>query len=248
MHRVVASNIDPTVDNKIHDDEVAQQLGFTGALVPGVELFAYATAPLVAAWGVPWLSGGRLQVRFRRPVYDGEQLTVSALDGHLRLVGPDETERAIGSYGSPEPQEARRLLEDIPLPDRLRTLDELAVGPLGTVTVTGTPEDNEAYLDAVAEPSPLYRQQALAHPGALLRLVNLVLMRNVDLGPWIHTASDAHLLAPAHLPAAMSVRAEITDLTERNGSAYVHYDAVVLADGTPVMDIAHTAIYRVRGA
>ncbi len=243
-YRVVASNIDPTVDNKIHDDAVAQQFGFTGALVPGVELFAYATAPLVAAWGVPWLSGGGLDLRFRRPVYDGEEVTISALDGQLRLMGPAGTERATGSFSAPTPQEPRRDLPSAPLPDRLLALDELAVGPLGTVELDGTVADNEAYVDAVAEPAPLYRQQPLAHPGALLRLVNLVLMRNVDLGPWIHTASAVRMLAPAHLPATMTVRAEVTALTERNGSSYVHYDALVLADGVPVMDVAHTAIYR----
>ena len=243
-YTVVASNIDPTVDNKIHDDDVAQQYGFTGALVPGVEVFAYATAPLVAAWGVPWLSGGHLQLRFRRPVYDGEQITVSAIDGQLRVVGPAATERAVGAFDAPAPQQARRLLGAQDLPERLRSLEELRLGHLGSVEVDGTVADNEAYLDAVGEPAPLYRQQSLAHPGALLRLVNLVLMRNVALGPWIHTASAARMLAPAHLPATMTVRAEVTDLTERNGSSYVHYDALVLADGAPVMDVAHTAIYR----
>ena len=243
---VVASNIDPTVDNKIHDDEVAQQYGFTGALVPGVEVFAYATTPMVDAWGVDWLAGGRLQLRFRRPVYDGEKVTVSAVDGTLRVVGPEDTERAVGVYAAPAPQVLRRDLPAHPLPQHVRPLDALTCGPLGTVHVQGTTEDNAAYVQAVAEPSPLYLAQSLAHPGALLRLVNLALMSNVDLGPWIHTASDARLLAPACLPATMTVRAEVTDLTERNGSSYVHYDAVVFADGTAVMDVAHTAIYRLR--
>lgn len=247
-HRVVASNIDPAADNKIHDDEVAQQFGFTGALVPGVELFAYATAPLIAAWGVPWLSGGSLSLRFRRPVYDGEEVTINGVDGQLRIMGPAGTERATGSFSAPSSQVPRRDLPSTPLPDRLLTLDELSLGALGSVELSGTVEDNEAYLAAVAEPSPLYRQQVLAHPGALLRLVNLVLMCNVDLGPWVHTASDARMLVPAHLPATMSVRAEVTDLTERNGSSYVHYDAVVLADDVPVMDVAHTAIYQLAQA
>src|SRR5689334_14613997 len=68
-YSVVARNIDPTSDNRIHADDVAQQFGFSGALVPGVELFAYVTAPLFSAWGPSWLAGGRVDIRFRRPVY-----------------------------------------------------------------------------------------------------------------------------------------------------------------------------------
>ena len=242
-YRVVARNIDPSADNRIHADDVAQSFGFTGALVPGVELFAYLTAPLVAAWGLPWLSGGRVDVRFRRPVYDGEQLSVEGEPAALSVVGPDGVARAVGSADPPGPQQPRRLLAAMPLTAAL-PLDAVAAGPLGTVEQLGSVQDNADYLDAVCEPSPLYRDEAIAHPGALLRLVNLVLMRNVDLGPWIHTASDCRLLGLARLPATLSVRAEVTETFDRNGSSYVRYDAVVLADDAPVLDVAHTAIYR----
>ncbi|MBC7680122.1 MAG: hypothetical protein H7233_14205 [Pseudorhodobacter sp.] len=67
-HTFVARNIDPQADNAIHDDEVAQRFGFTGSLVPGVELFAGVTSELVATWGRQWLSGGEVALRFRPPV------------------------------------------------------------------------------------------------------------------------------------------------------------------------------------
>ena len=49
VHRFVAHVVDDS-PNEIH--EVARGHGFSGALVPGVELFARTTTPLVAAWGV----------------------------------------------------------------------------------------------------------------------------------------------------------------------------------------------------
>lgn len=243
-YAVTARNIDPTADNRIHADDVAQSFGFTGALVPGVELFAYVTAPLVAHWGLPWLSGGRVDVRFRRPVYDGDRLHLDGDVATLALVGPDDVARAVGSADPPSAHRLRRDLPEAPLPPVLTPTDAVRLGPLGTVSLPVTVADNLAYLDAVAEPSPLYRDEALAHPGGLLRLVNAVLMRNVDLGPWIHTASECWLLAPARLPATLSARAEVTELFERNGSSYLRYDAVVRCDDVPVMDVAHTAIYR----
>jgi hypothetical protein len=40
-YSVVAFNTATASTNKIHDDQVAQQLGFRGGLVPGVDVYAY---------------------------------------------------------------------------------------------------------------------------------------------------------------------------------------------------------------
>ena len=238
----VARNIDPHADNAIHADDVAQRLGFAGALVPGVELFARATTPLVERWGQRWLGGGHLALRFRRPVYDGELVTVQLGGDDLTLTGPDGVVRSAGTAGlRDEPGPVRRLPRT-PLPPSL--LDEPPDGPFGTVEEPVSVADGAAYVDAIGEPLALYDERALAHPGLLLRLVNLLLMRNVALGPWIHTASSCRLLAVASLPAVMTVSGTVTDRYERNGHAYVRYDALVEADGEPVMTADHTAIHR----
>ena len=246
-YAVVARNIEPASENRIHADDVAQQFGFTGALVPGVDLFAYLTAPLIAMWGPQWLAGGRVDVRFRKPVYDGERVEVIGPAEQLSLVGPDGVVRAVGSADPPSPQQPRRLLPATPAPVTRIPTDAVQLGPLGTVDMRVTADDNASYLDAIGEPHPHYRDEEVVHPAGLLRMVNLILMSNVELGPWIHTASDCRLLAPARLPATLSVRGEVTELFERNGSSYVRYDALVMADENPVMDVAHTAIYRLGG-
>ena len=244
-YRVVARNIDPEAANAIHADDVAQQHGFSGALVPGVELFAYATAPLVAAWGLPWLSSGQVDLRFRRPVYDGEQLVVALAGSALTVTGPDGEVRSVGSAG-PGEDGVRGSYVDAPLPVSLPA--DPVPGPLGTVRMAGTVADNLAYVDAVTEPLPLYRDESVAHPGALLRLVNLLLMSNVALGPWVHTASSCRFLGLARLPAQLAVQGMVTELFQRNGHDYVRYDALVTADGQPVLEVDHTAIYRLSSA
>ena len=71
-YRVEAYNLSHASENKIHDDAVAQKLGFAGGLVPGVEVYAYACHPAVAALG-PRLAGARAhgvplpEARLRRP-------------------------------------------------------------------------------------------------------------------------------------------------------------------------------------
>src|ERR1043165_7560051 len=65
-------------ENKIHDDTVAQRFGFKGALVPGVTVFAYMAHQPAAQWGRAWLERGAAECRFRKPVYDGDMVHVSA--------------------------------------------------------------------------------------------------------------------------------------------------------------------------
>ena len=83
-YTVEAYNLSQASENKIHDDTVAQKLGFTGGLVPGVEVFAYMTHPVVAKWGRAWLERGQMQARFLKPLYDGRMAEVSADPGDAR--------------------------------------------------------------------------------------------------------------------------------------------------------------------
>lgn len=252
-HVVRARNIDPASDNKIHDDDVARQLGFGGALVPGVELFAYLTHPLVEAWGEDFLAQGRIDVRFRRPVYDGEQVVATAepQDGGsvaLALTGPDGQARSVGQAWPVSPDRPQLSgFDDVALPVTLppASPDSLRPGPLGTVTEAVDTATSQRYLAAIGESLALYADRGVVHPGGLLRLVNAILVRNVELGPWIHTASSCRFLAVAPVPTTLVGRGRVTDNVERGGHRYVRYDALVNAGEVPVLHVEHTAIYQV---
>jgi hypothetical protein len=249
-YTVRARNLAPESDNKIHDDEVARRFGFTGALVPGVEVFAYATHPFAATWGEDFLSRGVIDMRFRRPVYDGDDVTVEAKetdDGYdVTLVGPDGEVRALGHAAladEPARVDLTRYVET-PASEPTPRADEtsLAVGTrLPTVREQATVEGHAAYLHGVSETLPIY--QRFVHPGALLRMVNAVLFRNVVMGPWIHTASSCRFLAAAPLPATLTAHGVVTERYERNGKSWVRFDALVLAGERPVVEVDHLAIY-----
>ena len=86
-HRLTAFNTASESENKIHDDAVASRFGFTGGLVPGVDVFAYMAHAPIALWGEAWLNGGGMQARFGKPVYDGDDVTVTGdADGADRLA------------------------------------------------------------------------------------------------------------------------------------------------------------------
>ena len=77
-HIVSAYNTAKDSENKMHDDTVARQFGFSGGLVPGVDVFAYMMHAPVEKWGRAFLERGLIEARFVKPVYDGETTEVRA--------------------------------------------------------------------------------------------------------------------------------------------------------------------------
>jgi len=71
-YRVQAYNTAKLSENKMHDDTVAKRFGFSGGLVPGVDVMAYMMHLPVARWGRSFLERGLIEARFVKPVYDGE--------------------------------------------------------------------------------------------------------------------------------------------------------------------------------
>mgnify|MGYP000153218391 FL=1 len=68
----------PAGGNQMHSDEFAQRMGFKGALMPAPTLMAYVTELLISVYGEAWFDDGSLKLRFRRPIYNQEQILVKA--------------------------------------------------------------------------------------------------------------------------------------------------------------------------
>src|SRR6185295_16594983 len=99
-YRVRAFNTAAASENKIHDDTVARRFGFSGGLVPGVEVYAYMTHMAIERWGRAWLEQGTADCRFLAPVYDGKTVAVSATADGDKLsirVESDKTTCATGT-------------------------------------------------------------------------------------------------------------------------------------------------------
>ena len=58
-YSVVAYNTAKLSENKMHDDQVARRFGFSGGLVPGVDVMAYMIHLPVEEMG-PGVSGARV--------------------------------------------------------------------------------------------------------------------------------------------------------------------------------------------
>src|SRR5438309_10419275 len=99
-YRVQAHNTSKQSENKIHDDAVARRYGFSGGLVPGVDVMAYMMHLPVAKWGRAFLERGLIEARFVRPVYDGETADVTGEDKDGGLTIAVESRGQLCATGS----------------------------------------------------------------------------------------------------------------------------------------------------
>jgi len=252
---VRAVNLSASSENKIHDDTVARRFGFRGALVPGVEVFAYMAHVPVTHFGRAWLEGGQAECRFLKPVYDGDIARVSAAhdgDGLALAVDSNDERCATGRASMPATgpaPAADSLPVGVPPAERPPASEEsLAQGhALGIAPLVIDRAALSVYLDAIGETEPLYRAEGIVHPGQILRLANQALLQNVVLGPWIHVGSTLRFHGLARTGDELTLRARIMSNAVNKGHAIVAFDAIVVADGArAVAAISHSAIWRPR--
>ena len=250
-YRVEAFNTAKSSENRIHDDSVARRFGFTGGLVPGVDVYAYMAHPPVARWGRAWLERGTAECRFGKPVYDGAIAEVTELPTSAGMdirVESGGVECATGSAALPANAAASPDLADwretTPPTERPpASPTSLAQGTWLSIRPLHLTEEFVAnYLRDVRETDPLFAREKLAHPGLFPRCGNWALSHNVVLGPWIHVGSKVQHYGVARVGETLTVRAQVTANYEHKGHLFVELDMLVLNPG-PVARIAHTAIY-----
>jgi hypothetical protein len=254
-YRVSAYNTSKQSENKIHDDSVAQKYGFSGGLVPGVDVMAYMMHVPVAKWGRVFLERGLIEARFVKPVYDGEIAEVKAVDndGMLTLELESRGELcATGSASLPQSAPAIRLADfrDVTAVAERKPVSASSYEVnkwLGTIPRDWAGDAAKEYLSDIRESDPIYVRENLGHPGLLQRIMNKVLVDNAILGPWIHVGSRMQLLSAARTGDRLTARAKVIGNYERKGHRFVELDALVLANGkTPLAHCWHIAIYQPR--
>jgi acyl dehydratase len=254
-YSVSAYNTAKQSENKMHDDTVARRFGFSGGLVPGVDVMAYMMHLPVATWGRAFLERGLIDARFVKPVYDGETADVTGeeKDGVLTIAVESRGQIcATGSASLPAalpPVSLTDFNETAPVAERW-PVDATSYQSgkwLGTVPRAWAGEAATEYLADVRETDPIYARETLGHPGLLQRVMNKVLVDNAILGPWIHVGSRMQLLAAARSGDELAARAKVTGNYEKKGHRFVELDALVVANGrTPVAHCQHIAIYQPR--
>jgi acyl dehydratase len=254
-YRVLAYNTSKLSENKIHDDTVARRFGFSGGLVPGVDVMAYMMHLPVEKWGRAFLARGLIEARFVKPVYDGEiaELAGEERDGVLSIevhsrgqlcgTGTASVQASAPSFSLADFSDVAAVAERKPV-----DTNSYAVGKwLGAVPRTWAGDAATEYRTDIRETDAIYAREGLGHPGLVPRVMNKVLVDNAILGPWIHVGTRMQLLSAAGIGDELTARAKVTGNYDKKGHRFVELDALVVGNGTtPLAHCQHIAIYQPR--
>ena len=263
-YSVEAFNPVPNSENEIHGDDVAQQFGFRGGLVPGVVISAYLFHPAAAAWGEDWLACGSGRAVVHRPLYDGTHFRVDpeargerahdatlidaegvrVADGHATLPDeppppPERRDDPVVQRGHERPRVSRAVLEEMRESGLFAARSRFGLG----TELTGYTKDPE-------DMAPVYRpsENHFASPAFLLGVTNWALAANVYLPAWLHLQTEHQSFAPVPWESELVTELRIADLFEKKGHEFVDVDlATFFLDGGAVAQTRLRAIYRLRG-
>jgi acyl dehydratase len=232
---VVAQNLPEHARNPIHTDAGAQAAGFPRALVAGVTTYAYLTHPLLAAWGADWLAGGGAEVRFRRPVFDGDLVRCE--------VSPDVDGGVDGGVVvaavTDEPEQPRAIVRavldggSVPAPidgEVLRPVEMVLAGEWGS-----------DYGRRAGDDLRRCDELGVAHPAVWPALANQLVHTQVARGSWIHMRSIVRHHALARAGALAVARGVVVRRFESHGERAV-LDVRIEVDGVVVATLEHEAI------
>lgn len=259
-----AFNQVPESENRIHSDEVAEEYGFRGALVPGVTVSAYLIHPAVAAWGEAWLERGHARVVVHSPVYDRETFRVEVSNaGHsayeAELFDPTGVRCATAQVELPDP-------EAVPPPPKLRhdailgrgfdrpkasreVMEQRRRDGLSAIRARWNEEaEITSYLEDPDRMAPAFSALGFANPAFMLGLTNWALAGNVRMSPWLHLQTDSQNYRPVAANTELVVESTIADLFEKKGHEFVDVDMNIFdrADEAPVASVRLRAIYKLR--
>jgi acyl dehydratase len=73
-----------------HDPAFARNAGLPAPIATGVMSSAFVSEMLTKAFGIDWMRGGSIDVKFIRPIYAGDTVTA-----HGRVTGKSETSTGV---------------------------------------------------------------------------------------------------------------------------------------------------------
>jgi hypothetical protein len=260
-YRVKASIDTADSGNRIQDDEFARRCGFRSGLVPGASVYAYMSRPLVEFFGKEWLKRGSADVRFVRPVYEGEELRIG---GFISSVERDGTivmdcqaanhQGVVCGIGTaklaPQLSVMEPALDDYEAgrakSPRFISLESIKIGEcLTPTTAEFTWNIHWQYCQkSIRDHHPLYGKAF--HPGWIMKRATQILASNYAIEAWIDVSSQVqnfHFQEEEECP--IETRGRVRGKFERDGDHFIELDLAVFAQTRCLQTIRYTAIFRI---
>jgi acyl dehydratase len=229
--QITATNLAEHARNPIHTDAGGRAAGFDGALVAGVTTYAYLCHVPLAGWGESWISSGGGEVRFRRPVLDGDVLDIlpTSVDG-------DEVTIEVRSSRLEQPRAVLRCRPEMGSAPALRpgedldTVEVMLDGPLGA-----------DYAMRAGDDLQLPVALGIVHPAVWTALANDVVHTQLARGAWIHTRSIVRHHQSVPIGSTAIVRSRVVERFVGHGERAV-VDVHITVNGEIAASLEHEAI------
>ncbi len=244
----------------IHTDAVAKEMGYRGGLVYGSSVFGWATPLILDALGADWMRNGWADLQVLRPVYNGEDLTISltpAEDGAYRVeaAGPEGKPRIAatvglgrGSWVGSHTRSQRLTVEPLPDPRPMLLLETAPVGA-DLPMLQAKARDRLANMFNEASThghGPLIVDgREVQSPASICGRMTWYTHAVWDYpGPSLHARSFVQFLDVLDIDEPVTVAGHLSNAYEKNGNHYGETDGIIFgADGREVALARHASIF-----
>jgi hypothetical protein len=259
-HRIIASIEPADFNNRIQDDEYARRYGFRAGLVSGVSVYAYMSRPVAEFLGRDWLERGSAEMRFLRPVYEGEDLrmggTIDSIkeDGTLLLnCQAANGQGVVCGTGTAQLPAVLPFLE--PTPEnypagrgklhRPISLELLRAGEdLVPVSSEFTWNIHWQYCrKSIRDLHPLYEKAM--HPGWLVHCASHFLAENYAVQAWIGVSCSVQHFHLQEEECMIQTRGRVQDRFEQKGDHFIELDLAIFSPARCLATIRYAAIFRI---
>ncbi|MDL2402990.1 hypothetical protein [Rhizobium mayense] len=250
---------DPRYKGSIHDDDVARARGYKAALVPGAFVYGHISRVAIEAWGQVWAERGGMGARFRRPVYNGDVLTITAAEltdgpemrrAMISAVNEEGEEVASGWVGLPDTQPVAPNISGFAILPQPQTPSRVVAGelqpgmPVTTAARVLTEADFRKSLSAFGERHPLYSDPGFVHSGCLMRLAMGDTNNSFAFpAPVVLTSAEAQHFGLVRPGQRLATAGRITDASLRKGKYYFESEEFMMADNVLVARFRRSSIY-----
>jgi len=255
-------------ENAAHSREGARARGFQGSIVGGAIVYGQMIRPLIDRFGEAWLERSSIDLRFKAPAYDDDQVETvfeqcaqPGCDG----VGASWRVRALNDSGEELIAMTAQLPptgSDLPATDpraaiepidwegeRVEgTYDRMEVGrPFRSFRFTVSADEQADYCRGTGDASPFYLhgRHPPAHPGLVMAQGSRVVANQFVMPFWIHAGSRLQHRRVIRVGDDVELRCLPIEKWQRGGSDWVRFYQVYRVDRAPAVEVWKTSVIKV---
>lgn len=255
-------------ENAAHSREGARARGFEGSIVGGAIVYGQMIRPLIDRFGEAWLERSSIDLRFKAPAYDDDQ--VEALfepcpQPGCGAAGASWRVRALNQRGdelialtaelpaagdAPPAADPRASIEPIDWEGERAegTYDRMEIDrPFRAYRFTIGAEEQAEYCRGTADASPFYLhgRHAPAHPGLVMAQGSRVVANQFVMPFWIHAGSRLQHRRVIRVGEDVELRCVPIEKWQRGGNDWVRFYQVYRVDGAPAVEVWKTSVIKV---